>query len=193
MATGYTAELTKKDVPFEKFVLTCAKAFLIRMRDRSGLIPARFEPFNYHEEEVRKNNVKLASLRAMSVKQANAEADKDYKKALKDRARYVEEVRLLRERLMTMRAKVTTWKPPSGDHEGLQKFMIQQLEDTLGHDGQVLGAPPEKKSGKDWKTGKISDLEDEIAYDEKRHQEEIRMVDRDNLWVRQLRGSLETP
>lgn len=193
MPTGYTEELTKKDVSFERFVLTCAKAFLGRMKEMSGPIPEHFSPSDYDEKEIRQNQVKLASLEAMSDEQAQAAADKDYEKAFKDRERYTQEVRALRERLMAMRTKVADWQLPSRDHEGLREFMIEQLDYTIDHDGKVLGDPPKKKSGKDLKAEKVAYLKDEIAYHEKKQRTEIRDTEQDNLWVKQLRDSLETP
>ena len=193
MPTGYTYELTKKDVPFERFVLTCAKAFLGRMKEMSGPIPDHFDISDYHGKEIQQAQAKLASVKAMSDEQAQAEADKDHKKELKDRERYVQEVKAISERLMAMRAQVAGWQLPSRDYEGLHKFMIEQLDDTLDQDGQVLGDEPAKKSGKQWKADKIAYLEDEIAYNEKQQRKEILDAERDNLWVKELRDSLETP
>ena len=193
MPTGYTQELTEKDVPLERFVLTCAKAFISRMKEMSGPIPKQFKPSDYYEKEIRQVMAKLTSLKAMSAKQAQAESDKDYEKAQKDRERYVQEVTALSERLMAMRAQVAGWQPPTNDHQGLKDFMIQQLCDTLDHDGKVLGDPPEKKSGRDWKAYKIADLEERLVYYEKEQRKEILNVEDSNLWVKRLRDSLETP
>lgn len=193
MPTGYTEELTKKDVSFEKFVLTCAKAFLGRMKETSGPIPESFKPSGYYENEIRKDQDKLASLRAMSAEQVQAAAEKDYEKAEREYERHVSEVKDCRDRLITMRARVSAWDPPSRDHDGLRKFMLEQLDDTIEHDGQVLGDPPEKKNGKDWKAEKIDYLVEEIAYNEKEQRKEIREVEYDTLWVKRLRDSFEMP
>jgi hypothetical protein len=193
MPTGFTEDLCKKDIPFEHFVLNCARACVGSMRDSSGPLPKRFSPSSYYKEEIRKDEAKLAALKAMSAGEIQAAAKKDHRKALKAYERHVAEVKVLRDRLITMRFKVATWEPPSQDHDGLKKFMIQQLDNIIENDGQVLDAPPKKKSGKDWKAEKIVCLENEITYNQEAQRKEIQQAKRDTLWVERLRDSLEAP
>lgn len=190
MPTPYTNDLCKKDIPFEKFVLNCARACVGSMRDSSGPLPERFKPSDHYEKEIRQDQAKLAALKAMTDGQAEAAAEKDYEKALKDHEQYVLEVKKCRERLMAMRTKVAGWQP-SRDHEGLQKFMLDQLDDTIERDGQVLEDSPEKKSAKAWKAEKVASLKDDIAYNQEAQRKAIRDAENDTLWVERLRDNLE--
>lgn len=191
MPTGFTEDLCKKDVPFEKFVLNCARACIGSMRDSSGPLPERFSPPTYYRDEIRKDQAKLAALKAMTAAEVEDAADRDYTKALQEREKYVAEVKERRERLMAMRTRVAAWLPPTRDHEGLRQFMIEQLDLTLKHDGEVLGDPPEKTTAKEWKANRIAYLEDEIASNEESQRKAVRDAEHDTLWVERLRDNLD--
>ena len=57
MPTGYTAAIAK-DITFNDFVMQCAKAMLIMMRDEpaNAPIPERFEPGSHYVNKITEAN-----------------------------------------------------------------------------------------------------------------------------------------
>ena len=197
MPTGYTAALCERDVPFDKFVWTCARAFgaLISMRD-DGLdaaIPARFGPSTYSQEQVRTLTVELKRLKGMSKQECAAEMERENAEHLAANEKYVAECAAKRERLMKMRNQVDAWKPPSADHFELKRFMQEQIDSTIRCDGKastfhlelITHGTPE-----DWRRSKMNECSQSIAYHEEAQREENERVAGRNLWLARLHESL---
>jgi len=142
MPTGYTAELCEKEQSFAFFALGCAKAFgaCIEQRDSpiSELPKIPEKKVNtYHENAVIAAKADLAKYEAMTKRER-----KDY--GLTCRAddiasneKSIAEKTVVRNRILGMIEKVEAWTPPTSDHEGLKKFMLEQLNSTLDHDGDT--------------------------------------------------------
>lgn len=195
MPTGYTAELCDKDVAFEKFVLLCARAFgaCIEMKEDSlGVpIPEKFEPNDHHNQKLMKARRQLGALLEMSRQECDEAADLEYVESMKAYENHIAQVGACRNRLLGMRMKVADWVPPTPDHEGLKKFMIQQLDETLKYDGLTCLSVPKKKTGDLWRASKVEALEWDIEYHEKERRKEVESVEEKNRWIADLRASLK--
>ena len=195
MPTGYTEELYKKEIPFEQFVMTCARACgpCISMRDMSlsAKIPAKFEPDVYHKNESEKAKETIERLSAMTTEECEAAAEKEYKasKAMHEKAKIEREE--LRDRLMAMRTKVADWKPPSKHHEELKKFMISQLDDAIKHDASPWTHEAVKRTAAAWRSENLADARSEQKYHANEYKKEVDGVAFANRWLAELRESLE--
>ena len=132
MPTGYTADIYEgKNVSFRDFALKCARAFgaCIEQRDddandKPKLIEKTKD--NYHIkklEEAKKWNKPTKAEFDDYVKKQIAYCNEQNEKQLKLKASY-----------QKMLDKVNDWNPPTKEHEGLKKFMISQLTESLDFD-----------------------------------------------------------
>jgi len=192
MPTGYTSNIYEnEDVSFEDFVLTCAFAFGACFHQRDDNVrdkpKLRELDIKYHLDalERAKNNkiptkVEFEALRKEKIDEAYADMNK-----------YVN----LRERYESMLQKAESWNPPTPEHDGLKKFMIQQLEDSIKFDCHEEYC---NNNITIWKNEKYSDyvkaLKESnkklIKYHTKDIEKEKKSVETTNKWITDLYGSL---
>lgn len=199
MPTGYTSKIYEgKDTSFKEFVLGCAKAFgaLITMRDEpsSTPIPEEFKPDTYHKERISETEKKLENLKSMTLAECEIEVQKEFDKSMKEKEERIREALQLKARYEDMLNKVNLWEPPTKDHEGLKKFMIEQLQSSIKFDCSTdyfNEMKPKKLTGEHWKTNKINQALKDLIYYTKENSEEIERVNNRNKWIKELRGSLK--
>lgn len=197
MATGYTAIIEEMgDVTFEEFVWRCARAMgaLVMMRDESlgAPIPERFEPSDHYARSIKRARARLASVQAMTPEECEREAEKEHEVRSVERVGYCERNRHEDERYHEMIAKVSDWKPPTKDHEGLKAFMLEQLHMSLHGDGWAP-PPPRKLSGPEWRERALRSAREDIESSERHHREEVERTESRNQWLAQLRQSVPPP
>jgi hypothetical protein len=195
MPTGYTADVQSgKVTDFRKFALTCARAFgaTILMRDDplDAPIPQKFEASDYHVKELAAARSELARLKSMKPSDVVQAAASDYASEMNDWNKRQAERAKERLRYETMLEKAKAWVPPSPEHDGLKRFMVDQLTESIDFDcGPGLSRPVEKAPA-EWLREKITEAEQSIAYHTKHHAEEVQRADGRTRWVQQLRQSL---
>jgi hypothetical protein len=195
MPTGYTANLYKgKDVSFPEFVMRCARTFgaLVTMRDEpiDAPIPEEFKPSNYHIEQLEKARQRLAEVESWDDAEAEAEAEKAYREALRYRQDTLSRNAAIRQRYENMLARVKEWAPPTPDHRELKNFMIQQLESSIDFDCKYDPGEPQRLSGPEYKAQQIANAQRDIDYHTKEHAKEVERAKQRTDWIRALRGSL---
>lgn len=198
MPTGYTHIVAENgDFTFPEFAMRCARAFgaLVMMREEplDAPIPEKFEPGEYY----RKNYEKAKAAYENFI--ANPPTDEDLEKqyneyVAKETERFAAISKgkdVKRRRYNAMLFKVLKWQPPTPEHEGLKKFMIDQLHDSIEVDCSEYQP-------------RISDKEEYIAYyrsgeylkkeldfyAEQWHKE-IERTNSQNEWLKELRESLK--
>ena len=200
MPTGYTAKLCNGEQSFKDFALQCARAFgaTIAMRDdpSDNDIPERFEPSTYHKDELDKTEKHLKAIEKMTAKQLDAAAEKEYLKAKSRAENKLLKERETQQRLIAMQDSVSNWQPPTGEHQGLKDFMLEQLETTIKFDGDTSYSERElqsltKLSGEEWKQKELRAARKRIAYHTKEWGLELERTENRNLWVAELRESLK--
>ena len=189
MATGFTAPIyDNESIEFNDFVLRCARAFFYDLDE----IPDKFEASDFHKKRIAKNEKQLELVSKMSENNCSLAADKEYKRAVKDRKKSIKDKTALKNRYETMLAKVEQWTPPTEEHKALKKFMIDQLQTSIDFDCHVF---PEKEpvrvTGKQWKEEQIQRLTEDIKRDKEYHEKEINRTKKENEWVKSLRQSLK--
>ena len=130
MPTGYTAAIAD-DITFDDFVMRCARGMgaLVMMRDEpaDAPIPERFEPSDYHLKRIAEASASLIRLAGMTEAETEQAASDAHETAVAEQAEAIHRKDMLYEKYNAMLAKVKAWKPPSDDHEGFKKFMVEQI------------------------------------------------------------------
>ncbi len=198
MPTGYTSEI-KEGVSFKDFALACARAFgaCVTLRDDpSGKpIPKEFKPTTYHKEKIGKATKEFALIEKMVLKEADKEAEKEYKKELSEMRKYINEGNKQRRLYENMLSQVRAWQPPTTDHKGLKKFMIEQIGGSIDFDcnNEYWVEKLDKiklLTGQQWVDKEKKRLIKDISYHTKGDIEEISRVNSRNNWLKKLRDSL---
>lgn len=197
MPTAYTAPVGDgKITEFSAFAMLCARAFgaLIEMRDDdlNKPIPKEFEPSNYHADQATVAAARLNSLYAMTNHEADEAAAQSHADDMVAFTRRVKEKNDTRLRYAIMLKKVEDFTPPTPEHEGLKKFMRQQLSESIDFDCVVTkyDVPPTALTGSEWREKEIAKARRGIEYHSEEHTKEIERVRGRNKWLRDLRVSL---
>jgi hypothetical protein len=197
MPTGYTAALYEGQTQtFPEFAMSCARAFgaLITMRDDpiGTPIPEEIKPdTSYYEEKIRNAETEIVEAKAWSAATAERLAIEAYEAQVARYEQALAEAQARAERYQLMLAEVEAWEPPTEEHQGLKKFMVEQLTSSIDFDCDTsYRSRPARQSGEEYREAVVAKARSEIAYSTRHIAEEIdRATDRTN-WVRALRASL---
>jgi hypothetical protein len=197
MPTGYTAKLIEHEQTFEEFALTCARAFgaLISMRDDSpdAPIPKEFTPSPWHENALQEATKELSRLKKLTADEQEAFGKKRQNADIRSAERGLTDDRRQNARIDRMVKFVQTWTPPTKDHEGLKKFMLEQLaisrNDTDWAEKNLARAVA--RNPLEYYAEALEISAREIAYHAKELQEDRKRADGNTTWVKQLRDSLK--
>jgi len=197
MPTGYTY-MIEEGISFKDFVMGCARAMgaLVMMREDPSdkPIPERFEPSDFYLKTFKEKEIELINIKKLTLKEIEVKVLMEYNKKIKDSQDYINKNIGLKEKYQKMLMAVQAWNVPSPDHKGLQDFMIQQLETSIEHDCDIEYTIKEKitkPSAQEWRDNKIHLLLKRIADYKNEHLKEVKRVEGRNLWIKQLRESLE--
>jgi len=197
MSTGYTDQI-KKGIGFEKFVMSCARAFgaLAMMRDDSfdAKIP-KFKPSDYHKKELSSASRKLGAIKKMRLGKileiSEAEAASELRRTKKRRAKMRKEIDETEKKYRDMLDKVLAWKPPTKDHQGLKEFMISQIKGSINFDcDKSYINDPELKTPEQHLYDKLLSLKRDVEYHSKEWEEDVERAKNNNAWVKNLVKSL---
>lgn len=196
MPTGYTESVQDGTVTdFADFALQCARAFgaCISMRDdpMDAPVPDEFTASDYNGRALVEAQADLAKLAAMSPTDRQAAADLANAEAAKTWDDHEEEKARQNLRYEAMLEKVHQWAPPTDEHTGLKKFMIEQLTHSIDFDcGPPYSKRPTPKTVDDWYSEALADAHRTVAYHAKTQAEEIERARKRTQWIRDLRASL---
>lgn len=197
MPTGYTAKLAEGEQTFQEFAMTCARAFgaLVNMRDEDmdAPIPESFEPSNYYLAALKEANAELQRLSDMKKKD-RLEFGKEAKElGIAQIKNSMAEAEKRDARYSAMQDQVSEWVPPTPEHEGMKKFMLEQLEiskDNMGdyYKNQLLLA--EIADPFNFFYEALKGAMDAVKWRGESVQEEEEQCRKRAEWVRELRKSL---
>lgn len=196
MATGYTYKI-KDGISFEEFALDCAKAFgaCIELRDTPNAeIPEKFEIDNYHLEQLGKTETKLHEFKSLTDEEVSKIIESEYDERFSMLKKNIKDSRDLERKYQTMLSKVVAYTPPSDNHVEFKKFMENQIRESIKHDCSDYYEEELKKLTKpsieEWKSERKESLEWSIEYHTTHWKKAKEVVDGKNLWISQLRDSL---
>jgi hypothetical protein len=196
MPTGYTMDVQDgKITAFSDFAMRCARAFgaLVEMRDDSmdAPIPDKFEVSDYHVKAKANAEARLVQLVAMTEDECRDAALVEFQEAEAGLVDYKEKALLHKGRYLKMLAEARRWTPPTPDHEGLRKFMIEQLQQSIDHDCNTSFYPvPVLKPGREWHVDAVAKAQKDIKYHTEQMIEDEKRSRTRTEWVKSLRASL---
>lgn len=178
--------------------MKCARAFgaLVLMRDdpMDAQIP-EFEPSDYSAKQLESAKARIVELGKMTLAQCEAEADKELSAMVKQRAKSKAESDEKRAAYQAVLIKVEVWTPPTPNHEGLKRFMTEQLTESIKfdcHDENFLDRcyPLTRKSAATWYGEALASAKYDVEYHTDANAKELARTRERNKWVRDLRDSL---
>lgn len=188
MPTGYTAPVEDgTTTSFRDFALDCARAFVTR----EGPIPDDgFKPHTeYQDRELSKLRTLLDTLVNSPDDAIQRLRDHEYDQAVERWGESEGRHAAIIKRYETMLTAVRAWQPPTDEHEGLKKFMDEQLSESI-KTTYSWDRPAEPVPIAQWREDKIVATRKSISYNEKALAEELERVNQRNRWVATLRDSL---
>lgn len=198
MPTGYTS-IIEKGISFKEFALNCARAFgaCISMRDDSSdkPIPNEFKASTYHKEKIKETKTALNVLEKITPNKATDKAKIEYSKEIETTKSYIEKSNNLRRKYEDMLSQVKKWTPPTSGHNGLKRFMVEQIEGSIKFDcstdywiGELKGI--KLLTGQQWIDKETKRLIKDLDYHTKEDIGERSRIDGRNDWVKKLRDSI---
>ena len=200
MPTGYTS-LIKDGISFEKFVFECSQAFIPQARDEHFKDWPEFKPSTeYHQKGYDEALDNLGKYSKISDEDLLIEMNKKYDEEVASIHKYIEEHKDLLEKYVAMRSKVSLWIPPTSDHEGLKKFMLEQIDKSIEFDCESTYYKDQlERMAKKHVNISLNDYRKEILdqcstglqyHKAEMHKEEVR-ISKTNLWVNTLKNSVK--
>lgn len=198
MPTGYTSIVAENEnFTFPEFAMRCARNFgaLIMMRDEplDAHIPEKFEPSDYYKNEYER--AKAAYDNFIANPPTYEDLEKQYNEYVAHETEHFvaesAEKDIKRKRYNAMLSKVLEWQPPTPEHEGLKKFMIDQLHDSIESD--CIEYRPLFPNQDEYiaRNRNSKYLKKELEFYEKQWHDEIERTNSRNKWLKELRESLK--
>lgn len=205
MPTGYTAEIIEGKIStFKEFAQKCMRAFgaTIHMRDESldkKYVPREVE--KYYIESVKECEEELESLKksddSFFAKKIREQLEEDYVYYQNKLSGVLKSKRSLESILEDAK----NWNPPTDEHTGIKDFMIEQLEETLRHDGDPTYHQKELEKIREKlespidvseiRSQMIKDAEEDLERAKERLAEEIKRCEDSNKWAKEFLKSIE--
>ena len=191
MPTGYTTDIYNgKDVSFRDFALNCARQFgacIMQRDDPADEKPKIMPEESYHTEELKK----LGKFK----KPTKAEFEKYVKTKIADCKETIDKMKKLQKAYNKKIKEAQNWNPPTPEHEGLKKFMIQQLTDSMQFDCSYDHYESElKKLNKmtydDYFEQQKQHHKRRIEYHTKYLEKDLDNIRKRNKWIQDLYNSL---
>lgn len=200
MPTGYTYGIEKNPgYSFRDFVWRCARAFnpLVHLRDEAPDAPipqnvADFADVVDARERLAEAEQELVAAEAITLREAEAEAQEWLRKALAAWEEETQRLAAIRQRYADMRAQATDWTPPTLDHEGLKRFMIEQLDESTRY-GFDTPARPVALTASEWHQQAIEEAKEAVDWARRDVEQELQNAGKANDWLQALRESVPPP
>lgn len=193
MPTGYTHQfLEDPTMTFEQWALKCTRAMgvLIHMRDDSfdAPIPTVIEPSAYYRDELERAEDEVRRLEVMTSEAAEVCARTEYERSVQYHRESEEQQLASIARHEEMRAKVEAWTPPTPEHEGIKRFMLEQI----GISQMPFYDPgtAKKRTGEVWLDQKRRDAAETLRIRREDWQKSVDEAARATKWLADFRASL---
>lgn len=200
MASAITSYLFENNLPLDKFIMLCTRAFgaCQRMRDDplDVSVPEKITPDPFHLNSMKNLEKELKKLKSLSEKASIIWAEKEINKKIKSHKKYKKKDSCTKKLkcFNDMLEKVIAWKPPSEDHIELKNFAINQLEQSIkfdDHDSYYLDEIKKlsKQTPKGYYKKELKRIAETIEYHKKHWEKEVENTNFINNWFDQLRNS----
>lgn len=198
MPTAYTSFVAdNENFTFPEFAMLCAREFgaLASMRDEplDAPVPERFEPDDFYRKQYEAAKAEYDDFIANppTEEELSKEYDEYVATQKEQYAEIIANKREKRNRYERMLTKVLRWEPPTPDHEGLRRFMIQQLQESIEYDcAEYDLALPGREQYVSY--GMDSEVyRGRIDRNHAKWKSEVERVAKRNRWLKDLRDSLK--
>jgi hypothetical protein len=194
MPTGYT-EILERDpnTSFRTFALRCTRAMGVCMMQRDEPLdvppPDKLDPCSGYRESLDKAMAAARELEEMTVATATRRAKEQHERNVQANKEFLEEHAREMRVYGAMLEKVEAWEPPTPAHEGLKKFMREQLTISMPR-GEPYQCDETLLTGEQW----LDRARKKAAADVQWHAEKCRLAVKDaeegTAWLEALRASL---
>ena len=195
MPTGYTAQVADGTITTLKdYALKCARAFgaLASLRDTplSEPLVERLEPDPYYKEDMVESMADLKNFKSLNDKELQVLHKQEYSNDIDSYEKRLKKTQEEQDRYKRMLREVNEYVALSSDHIALKEFMKSQLEDSIKYDS-YKPSKPKLQGFEEWKQDRMRALEQKVDYSSKAYNKELERTSKNNLWLQQLRTSLE--
>jgi hypothetical protein len=144
----------------------------------------------YYARKLEEAQSRLAELKAIEAKDAAAHSRDAHKQADESWSQWTRERKARRQRMQDMLKKLRGWKPPTRDLADLKAFMREELETALAHDALTSDPPkPSRGAARKHLAEGLAQAERDLAYYQRKVEEERRRVEEENAHLRALIAS----
>jgi hypothetical protein len=144
---------------------------------------------SYYDAQIAKCEARLSELESMSLEQASVLCGAERAEVLKRNAKWRTDNAKLVEAYERMRGQVASWTPPTSEHAGLKRFMLEQLE--TGSPGDWVPRDPEPMSAPEWLGAQLLEMRRTLASSRHRREEELTRSAERNAWLQALLASVK--
>jgi len=196
MPTGYTAPLYDgENLTFKEFALRCSRAMGAAIMQRDDPLDSEIAlrtVDDYFKANIDKALADLSTAEKRTPEEWARIQKEELAKEDANAKRHAERKEKTRQAYMEMLARVKAWVPPTSEHQGLKKFMTEQLEESIRWDcGEWSPDVPERLSTAEYRDRKIAALQRTLRIRRESLAKEEALVASQNKWVTALRDSLE--
>lgn len=203
MPTGYTAGIVDGTIKtFPEFAKLCMRAFgaTIHMRDDS--MEDEYKPrvpSTYHSDKLLELHKQKEELMNKSDEQLISDKKAELLASKENYIKRIEDTQAKAIRLKDMLKDAQSYVPPTGEHQGIKDFMIQQIEETIKWDGSTnyhdqqidkIDLQLANLKATDVRFDTAAKIAEDIAYHTKNHNEEIKRCEESNKWCNDFINSL---
>lgn len=191
MPIGYLQELYDRNISVQDFVLVFARHFLPDVA--TGGATEDLQPSTMYSEQLQQAQQRLAEVGQWDDAKAEEEAERAYQERYALIQDAIEKTMAVQQRYMAMLGEIRRWTPPRSAPPELKPFIIDVLLKGIRIDANVESLATmrvERESGIQYKGRLVTELSEEIAYCEQRHNAAVEETRRANQWLRELRESL---
>lgn len=194
MPSAYTEIITRKQATFAEFALRCARSFgaLSSMRDDTldAPIPDRIEPTDYYYTKYQAAVETYMHFESMTEEEAAVALRKVTKAFVKHRKESKEKNSAETAMYMDMLAQVIRWEPPTPEHRGLKRFMVEQIMASID-DYYETPNPYEGFTPELFLIAERSKAAEYVERCKSEHREEVERCERKTEWIQALKQSLK--
>lgn len=204
MPTGYTSGIIDGNLKtFKDFAMLSSRAFgaTIHMRDESLDKPyEKRKPSNYYVENIERAKKRIYSAKRRSDKRLIRDRKRELRESIIYHQKRLDETNESVKRLNSFLDEAKAYKPPTKEHIGIKKFMIEQIEETIKWDGNtsyhkeaIANCYEELKnlSARKIRKAKLAQAKKELRYYTKSYRDEVKRCKTANLWVERYFNSLK--
>lgn len=204
MPTGYTVGIVNGEIKdFEQYAKLCMRAFGVAIHMKDDSLDKPYEPIvssDYYKEELKSAKQSLKIAQDASPEEITKISLKKLTESKKYHKKSIVEAKIRQGRLEAILKDAEKYQPPTKDHEGIKKFMIDQIKQTIDWDCDLKYHKDELAKIKldianfNPETARqqmINSAEKDITYYKKEHRLELKRCREANKWAELYLESLK--